>query len=361
MMSAAPTLPSGGTAYDPRFQATWSSNGTVIELRRVRDCKVLCSGKPTFNFTNSTVSGLAVNDSRSRLYQLETIPGRFGIVVYDISRPTASCFKLLSKCIGNTLTQGGLACGLAYDESRDLLFIGTSEPVAIGGYDHYIVVADAKTPCRIMCKYKIPSCLSRTLLLSGLAYDCCPTRTLYVTDGKNNLELLSAGGTTSPCTFKVGRCCPAASPYRGLAVIPGWKLTHKGRSCLGKPCASCTSMYMRTSGGDPSVGNPAFSLDLVNAPGGSFGLLLLKGGPCGSGLPVFCGTLYAFPIGLGPFLAPITGSGCAGFAKFPLAIPPSPFLCHATLCAQYVVICPTKLGPVGIGLSDALEFTIAGS
>ena len=363
VLTKASTPWAGGSGYDPRFQATWSSDGITIELRSLRDCKVICRGKATLILPNtgSRVSGLAVNDSRSRLYQLETAPGFFGIVVYDISDPKKSCFKIISKCTGKTLTPKGTAGGLAFDEARRVLFIGTSEPTSAGN-THHILVTSAASPCVVRCRYQIPSnCLDPKRLLSGLAYDCCPKRTLYVTDGARNLEL--ATGDSTRCQFTPGRCCPASGPYRGLAMIPGWTLKHVGKNCLGKPCPSCPNMYMGTSGGDPSLGNPDFSLDLVNAPGGlptKFAILYLRVGACGPGLPIFCGAFHPLPFHLGPFVVPISGAGCNGFAKVPLPIPALDALCGLKLCSQYLILCPSAAG-LGVGLSNAIEFRITGS
>ncbi|MFQ5506584.1 MAG: hypothetical protein ACE5F1_17580, partial [Planctomycetota bacterium] len=284
---------------------------------------------------------------------------------YSIAKTSASaCVRFLSRCTtGRTVTVTGLAAGLAYDEARDLLYISTSERLATGALDHYILVARAANPCVPICKFKIPptNCLSASRLVTGLAYDACKSL-LYATDGVVHLEL--AVVDPLKCAFRPGRCCKASGPYRGLALIPGWVLRHFGKSCLTKPCPSCPTMQLVTAGGDPSLGNPVFRLSLQEAPGGAppkFAVVFLRVGGCTPGLPIFCGTFHAFP-GIGPFVVPIVGAGCAGVANFPLPIPPSTIFCGQRLCAQDVIICPSSITPLpGVGLSNALDFIITTS
>jgi len=242
-----------------------------------------------------------------------------------------------------------------------MLYIATSEKGTLG-YAHSILGFAAKQPCVIRCKYAIKStCLSSKRLLSGLAFYCCPKRTLYASDGLRNLELIA---TSTSCGFLAGRCCAAAGDYRGLAVTPGWTLTHLGKSCMSKPCRVCPNTYLATAGGDPSLGNPKFSLDLINAPTGSlpnFAVMYIRGAACSPGFPVFCGRFYPLPFHIGPLAAPISGSGCSGFARMPLPIPASANLCGLKLCTQYLILCPRAVGLPGIGLSNALQFQIVGS
>ena len=227
----------GATAYDPRTQSVWASDGTTITNHSLGVCKTICSGTANRLLGSaSVVSGLTVNDTRSHLYQLETIPGRFAIAVYDISKPTGSnCFnasKLVTSCNSSTLTTTGLATGIAYDEGRDLLYIATSEP---NGKDwkHYILVADRAQPCRILCQYNVAE-LDKTRIATGLEFVTGTTSMLYLSNGVQHLEI--AVGDPKKCQFTPGKSCTATGSFRGLAMVPGWDLQRFGKSCLPASC-----------------------------------------------------------------------------------------------------------------------------
>ena len=69
--------------------------------------------------SSSRVSGLAVSDVDSRLYQLETVPSLFAIMTYDIKSPQTACFRRLAACTGRTQGPQGVAAGLAYWEQGE--------------------------------------------------------------------------------------------------------------------------------------------------------------------------------------------------------------------------------------------------
>ncbi|MCB9871962.1 MAG: hypothetical protein H6836_08165 [Planctomycetes bacterium] len=346
----------GGSAYDPRFQAAWSSDGINLSLDGLRNCDLICRGVAVRILgATSVVSGLAVHDSAQRLYQLETVPGAFGVVTYDIKDPKTTCFQAIDRCTGKTVTANGVAGGLAYDEGRGLLFLSTSEPGA-ATWSHFIHVFRAAAPCQPVCRWQITgNCMTTLGPVTGLAYDNCASM-LYATDGIQVLEI--AVGDPTQCQFRSARCCSAVARYRGLALTSGWTLEHIGRNCLLKPCASCPNMYLRTTGGDPSLGNTSFGLQLVNAPGGpgQFAGLYLRVGGCTAGFPLFCSSFHAYP-GVGPFITPLVGASCSGTATWPLPIPPVAAYCGIKLCAQALVICQSSPG-TGVGVSNALQFPI---
>ena len=356
VLGTASTAWAGGTGYDPRFQAVWSSDGINMELRGIKACNPICRGTAVRVLgATSRVSGLAVNDSRSRLFQLETIPGTFAIVTYNIRSPKKDCFVRTAACKANTLTQRGLATGLAYDETRDVIYIATSEATSTG-FAHFILVVRAASPCKIVCKWQIPgTCLTSKTIVTGLAYDDCTSPMLYVTNGINHLEV--AVGSATSCSFKAGKCCTASGRYRGLALIPGWTIRHVGKPCLTKPCLNCNQMHMSTFGGDPSLGNPAFGVELVQAPAGSLAGMFLRIGGCNAGFPYLCGSFHAFPFHAGPIILPITGSGCNGRAAINLPVPANNVFCGLRICFQSIVVCPKG----GSGVSDAIDFVITQS
>ena len=116
-------------------------------------------------------------------------------------------------------------------------------------------------------------------------------------------------------------------------------------------------MHLRTVGGDPSPGNPDFGVQLLNAPGGSQVSYFLKPFGCAVGLPFLCGTVYAAPGLIGPFILPNSGAGCAASSTLPLPLPPDSTLCGLRVCVQSIIACP--VGPtVGVGMSGAIDFNL---
>jgi len=347
----------GGTAYDPRFQAAWVSDGDLLSLRMIAPnvCKQLCLSKAFRALSpnqRAVVSGLAVNDRRSELWQLETTAGVYAVTRYSIGKAPNPCVVKIDHCIAKLPVANAFAAGLAFDEPRDLLYIAASFQVATGAYQHVILVNDRKKPCSSICMFRLPqSCLRG--MITGLTYDVCKRR-LIATDGKFHQEIFV--GDPYHCSMKVGSCCTAAGDYGGLGMIPGWKLATVGKPCMPRPCITCPGMGIGLSGGDPSLGNPNFSIDLNNAEGGKLAILALKVGAAGVGFPVSCSRFYAFPWAA-TFVHVVPGVGCGNTAKQPLPVPTNPALCGFTLTAQWLLICP----PFGLGMSDAAQFHFTNS
>ena len=349
-----------GSAYDPRYQTVWVSDGTVLAEYQV-DSPSSCT--PRCNFfkgskanVNAWISGLAISDNKPRLFQMSTLPGYMEIATYDMS--TTKCPTNPVFCKTPISTQA-VATGLAYDEIHDLLYIVVDDPIATGGWFHTLYVAKASSPCNFICKAQIFSCSSN--LSTGLAYECCRQR-LFITDGQVTQTYYV--GNAAQCQIKVGPCCKKQlSPvWRGLAVIPGWHNKVVGVSCTSPVCATCSSMQMYTVG-DPSLGS-TFRIGLQNAPSGGFASLYLKLGTAGTGLafpPPFCGTWYAFPQIFAFPMGPLGGSGtCNGNRNEALPIPPHMSLCGRTFTAQWFLFC-TNGSSFGLGFSNGLEFSIASS
>jgi hypothetical protein len=119
---------------------------------------------------------------------------------------------------------------------------------------------------------------------------------------------------------------------------------------------------LHTLGGEPFVGNAAFTLDLANAPGGTFAFAFLNIGACGP--PVFSPPLCAgirVPLSPPPVGFP-SGTGgtpglCNGAVNLNLPIPNNWALCGLPLCSQFVGLCGSSIDYV----SNAVSWTIVGS
>jgi len=348
----------GGTAYDPRNQSVWASDGQVLVEYALNGCKGLCKQLPTFVAPmGSVVRGLAISDAQSLLFQLETQPGHLGIVVYDNKacppQPIGQCRLPLG--------QRELAGGLAYDAPRNLLYYTVSTP-GVAGWSSVVMVASAKDPCNPLCKWPLPATCTGMSFITGLAYSAC-RRSLYATDGNATFQIFAVDPLK--CEFSPGACCKKQTPgeYLGLDFVPGWRSASVGKNCTGKPCPDCPAMAIGTVGGDPSLGNPSFGIEISGAPAGSVGLLFLAPGGCGNGFqfPFLCGPVFPLPAAL-VVGVPLPGGmlPCSGAGQVPLAIPPSIALCGGVLCAQWVVVCQTPVAS-GFGLTAALQFTLASS
>ncbi len=352
----------GGTAYDPRVQAVWVSEGLILQLRKVRGCKVLCKFKARLiNPKAGRVTGLAHSDAKPRLFQLESAPGYYGVVTYAHKAPCK--LQAISKCLYK-LPPKWTAAGLAYDETSDNLFVSVYDPA---NDQNYVYTAPASSPCKPVCKWAIPKkCpqnFNKSNQVFGLAYSAC-RKELYATYGSHASFTAVIYVFNPKCKFQFRRCCRKGNKgvYKGLAFVPGWKASIRGKSCTSAPCPNCPVITAGVGGGDSSLGNTAFSLTLSGAPAGGLGVPVLSLGPCTNGIPLFCGRFYpnfgALLI-LGP-ATPITGAGCNGSASRPVPLPNIPGLCGKSMCTQWAVFCITGAG-FGIGLSRAYEFTVASS
>jgi hypothetical protein len=357
----------GGTAYDPRNQTVWISDGANLGEYYLKSgsslskscasrCKIL---KATIANANASVSGLAHDENDAKLYQLSTTPGAMEITTYD----TTSCPVKPTLC-RIPLKQGQVACGLAHDEINDYLYISVSTPSSLikGAWDQEIWINLASDPCKNICKTK-PTQNCVLTLITGLAFDSC-ARILYATDGsKTQAWPLSA---LAKCTFTKGWCCTksTAPRYKGLALIPGWTVKRFGKSCAQPPCEACHNVRIGFKGALAPGNTVEVSLD--HAPIPAAAIFFGKIGGCGSAGLVFpypfCGGWYAIPPAFLFAGLPVTGSTqCCGNIKLKLKLPPGPKICGLKICLQWYFVCKgTKPGP-GTGLTDAIELTVVGS
>lgn len=351
----------GGTAYDPRHQSVWVSDGAVLVEYQINGCKALCKQTPTLVLTSpvakSSVTGLAISDRRSLLFQLEMISGNLAIVTYN----NKNCPPLpISSC---KMSMGGrdIAAGLAYDETRELLYFTISSlQASTNTWQTVLYQAPYNKPCNPTCKWVIPTKCS-TLPVNGLTYDACSDM-IYATDGQMTSQIQVVD--PKACKFSLVACCKKqlTGDWRGLAVIPEWSIKRVGRPCIGKPCAACNNMVHLLAGGDSSLGNPDFALTLSNAPANQIGVCYIKIGTAGPPIqpPFLCGPFYAFPPAI--FVVQVLPGAlpCGGLGNVPLPIPNTQKLCGLTLTSQWLVVC-TQGSAFGFSLSNAVEFTLASS
>ena len=342
----------GGTAYDPRVQGTWNSDGTRFELRNLDNCARLCVFNASLIVNTRRISGLAYNRTARRLWALETGGNSFGLAAYDVSQAPSNCGSRVSACSGVFGLPGrASAGGLAFDQVRRLFYMGVTQQTA-AGFVQWIFVMREQNPCAVICRYRLPTqaCLIR--LIQGVAYDSCK-RTLFVTDSIQIQRMTVVDPLK--CSFKQLKCCPAAGLYRGLAFVPSWARRVAGASCATGSCLPCNSMQADVRG-VPSLGNSGFSWKLTDGPAGQLGVAVMRIGPMTNPVPFACSSLRVLPhhfVGA----SVLTGSGCNGEASQAFPIPPNPAACGVNLSCQWVVFCRSTTGS-GLALSNAVEVKI---
>ncbi|MHC4850672.1 MAG: hypothetical protein ACYTGW_00730 [Planctomycetota bacterium] len=350
-LSGSGSFWAGGTAYDPRHEAVWVSDGKTIAEVRLSDGKILCSFKAQLMNTSAVVSGLAIADKGRRLIQLETMASYGALRSYSLTN--CPPVPLRDGCT-ITVPTGHFCGGLAYDEVEQLYYYTVTKP----GFQvpqNTLHVADR---CKSLCSMSIGGCIHFFGTdVTGLGYDAC-TKTLYATVGMGTVPITV--GNPRKCEFKVGTCCvkQLAAAYKGLAVVPGWTQFRKGTSCITKGCPFCNKLDNRLYGGAPSLGNPDFGVEVVNGPTGALAILGVGLSTCGKGTHFSCGALWLPGNPLIFFPGMLSGSQCQAGLKVPLPVPVDAKLCGQRVCLQWGVICS---GASGEGLTPAIEFSITGS
>jgi hypothetical protein len=348
---------SGGAAYDPIKQSLWVTNGSLLEEYPLASkCTPSCRSKTSPMGKGAKVTGLTIDFENRVLYHLETTPGSFGILPYDIK----SCppVPLKGGCTVKLSNPRATAGGIAYNKVNGLFYVAVSEPAFVGYISTIYVVT--KSGCQVICNYGLSTCDVRTQApISGLAWDHC-SATLFATDGVNTRAIKPLD--PRKCQVTVGVCCAkgGTTRWQGLAILPGTTGKVVGTGCTGKGCAFCTQQVLMPAGGDAVLGNQGFYLAWRGAPISAAGVLFAGPGLCTKGLkfPFLCGSFY-------PSLNPgfmVLGSAvlngrtqCTGAANFPLPLPRDPAFCNISICVQGLVICGTA---AGYGLSPALELTL---
>ena len=208
-------------------------------------------------------------------------------------------------------------------------------------------------------------------LPTGAGYSSC-SKFLYIAMGSevNVIRMddpLKGKATNMNQLLNVG-CCKKqkGSGWGGLAVIPAWKKTLVGSSCLASSCGTC-NMKLDFGGGDGTLGNPDLTMTISGAPTNSTGAFYLSAGACTSGfvLPGVCGRVYISvtapnPLFVGIFNLGGSGGTCAGSLNLKVGgVPTNTALCGFTTCTQFLIRCP-KGGALSAGLTNGLQFSIGG-
>lgn len=358
--ACVPGLPSttipwaGGTAHDPRDRATWISNGPLLMKVDPRaGCAVRCAPfTPPLLPAGQVVTGLAYNEFTGRLF-MSYSDNR--ILTFAASGCTLS---FLSQC-SPVLPNNHVISGLATDDSTGRIFYGTGPWLGASTQPFGLVfVAPQSSPCAPTCQFPVIECTGAPMrAVTGMGYDACAGE-LYATDGM----LIQTVTNTTACPPLSTGCCPAIASLGerliGLCVLPATE-TSSGPTCFGGTSPSCVGMR-HVLGGDPTIGNLAFALNLVNAPASSFAHVFIDVGPCISPGNTFSGLLCS---GMMPTLyfntAPTGGTGCGGFASIPLPIPNVVALCGIMLSSQYAGNVPP--GWSGNFVSNCLTWVISAS
>ncbi len=362
ILAAPPTNFAGGTAYDPIHQVIWDTDGLrligILALAAVPCATPYCPAVALPLPANALATGLAFDESRDAVWMIDSSPSLSLLRISATSRcPTLSARCDLTPVVPTTHATGSLA----FSERRQLVLWSSS--VFTGGAAANIVyVAAAANPCVVTCRITLfgtVGCGGAPLgPITGMAYDDCTDR-IYVTDGTAVLRATYL----PPCGANGFQCCAAAAvaPFYGLDLEPAHP-TSVGGSCMMPPCAACLAVTLTTSG-DPTIGNAAFALRIQNAPAGSFGMLAFHPGACGAGLPLFCGLYHpaALPpaVLFGP-VALVGGGACTAAGAFPLPVPLAAGLCGQRFCTQGVILCIGAGLGVG-GLTNAVDFVIGDS
>jgi hypothetical protein len=348
----------GGTAHDGITRGTWISDGFLIAKVDARNqCTFQCPPMPMPNTApGNEVTGLAFNEITKTLW----VTDRSGIIRWYNA---AGCpLTLVSRCIP-PIPAGAVLTGCATDDVGDLLFYSIVIPGTPGGI---VYVARQTAPCQPFCRIPLNQCLLGPLSpLTGLAFDSCK-QTLWATDGKLTVGGVYALSPTGACTFSEVQCCinTSGEPLAGLCILPSTERP-LGPNCTRPPCPACPNMQ-HVLGGEPIVGNPAFSLDLINAPNNSNAYLVFNVGPCtapGTPIGIFCAPLLVPlvppPLVGGPF-ATGAGAGCTGGVVFNLPVPANIAICGAVFSSQYIGLCPGAALP-GTFVSNCISFMVTAS
>lgn len=351
----APAPFAGGTAHDATDGGTWVTDGLVLAKVDSRNqCNVICPPQPVpFLAAGVFATGLAYDEQTGQLFM--TLSNN----IVHTFQVQGCALNLVARCIF-PLPQGHVLTGIATDDVNGLVYVASSPLLGPSPIPNGIVFQAPQTaPCAPICRYQIPDCAGALMpQITGVAFDPC-RGVVYATDGGH----VTGAAILPNCQIQIVSCCPPVLPerYVGLALIP-IPPRPSGASCTGNPCPSCPALQ-HVATGDPAIGNPAFSLDLINAPANSSAFLLLNVGNCQPTGPsyFFCGPILVGPgpLGLGAFSTG-PGAGCTGGVSYALPLPLNPVLCGIPFATQYVGICPST-PTFGTFVSNCLDWTIQGS
>ncbi|MFO1054317.1 MAG: hypothetical protein U1F36_19025 [Planctomycetota bacterium] len=351
----------GGLAYNGAHASVWQTQGTRMQETALDGCTVLCAVPAALTLgPGSLASGLALSESTSTLYQLESDFGAAALHQWALQHCPP---QVIASCRFALPTPRHHASGVAVDRRGGWIYYATAvfgpSPT---GPQNQILVAQLSDPCNILCGFPVLACSAATPMgpLTGLAFDDCDSL-LYATDGTNVVTLQRS--SLQPCAYQTVACCtvgPSGSQAWYGIDIEAVHAFQVGQSCLGGNCPNCGNMRLGAHG-DPNIGNPDFAISIDDGPAGGRAFLGFNVGRCVSqSLPFLCGPFYpdigALPpvfIGLGP----LTGVGCSGSVISHIPVPLDYSLCGGALCFQGLVICPSAAIP-SVALTNALQIVI---
>lgn len=338
---SAPPFLAGASAWDGTSKTLWLSDGATLSSWDPDTCSIVCPPIPSLS--SAPTSGLTVVEASNTLYELD----QSGVIQqWNLGCPlTPGPACTVASIIGS----GWRYTSLAADELAGLMFIGAADPVT---GNSIIQVSQLATPCNPFSVIQLSPCGSAPLrLLTGLVTDNC-AGTLYATDGYQTVEInytFSAFPTINFTYLQAGCCSllpftPTALPYAGLAIRPR-PAGITGNPCSTGACLPCVPQIIEES--DPIIGNPSYTISMVNAPGGAIAWVGFNLGGCTgfTTIPPFCAPLR-LPISgsltiIGPVGTGGTVGSCDGIVSSTGPIPLNPALCGVPFSAQGLVFCPS--------------------
>ncbi len=373
----------GGAAYDPVRGGVWIAASCLIACVDPVSCKYICkiqnppwgsSGPAPLSPCAKGCAGLAFHNAQNTLYMVDSRGFDLHRVQLGSSTNPAACaFKSEVCSIAANFPKNYYLGGLAIDQVRQLLFVGSYKIIGTPAQTHLYVTSLVSTTvthwCAKLCDLQIPGVCpgskAQFTKITGLAFDSCRS-ILYITDANTTSAYaftLTGSGRNLSCKLTLIKCCSSVvngRGFHGLAVMPS-RARPQGRSCTKSPCGNCPQMVAGTRG-DAALGNKNFALTLSNAPTNVTAAILGIGvGPCVSpGLNLgFCQNITITPKPPLIFGVKVLSGFtlCSGQAQLPLPVTLQSQFCGLTLSAQWVMECRTKAG-VGHGVSNCLAFQV---
>ncbi len=342
----------GGTAHDPRDRTTWVSTGTWMRKVNARTgCAPACPAFPVPDLLPGQVlTGLAFNEWTGQLFVSHS-DNR--ILTYDA---TGGCGLTLNSVCTVTVPPNHVISGLATDDTTNRIFYATGAWLGpLPDPEGFVYTAMQATPCTPICpEFTVSDCSGPNPFVTGLAFDACDA-SLHATNGRS----ISTYTMPACAPTYVGCCTPfsANEMLIGLCVLPSTEV-RTGNVCFNGTAGPCPGMA-HMLGGDPTVGNIAFSLDLVNAPANTWAFININvAGGClpGVNYGILCTDVPAANFAW--FLWTGGGVGCTGSVSNPLPIPPMSALCGLVISSRYWGI---DGPPVNNYVSNCLTWMISAS
>ncbi len=341
----------GGTAHDPRDRMTWISDGVMLMKVNARGtCAPSCPPITAPGLVaGSVVTGLAFNEETQQLF-----------ISYSDNRiatffAVGCTYTFLSQCTPSVPPNHAISA-LATDDATGEIYYASSAWFGASSVPFgQIYRAPQSSPCTPVCPaFPVDDCTGILMFeITGMSYDSC-RRELAVTDG---LSLVGVTNTFLCQPLILWCCAPLAvlgERITGLCQLPSTEVSG-GNACVSGTAPPCPGQHVL--GGDPTIGNLGFSLDLINAPSG-LAVLFLGLGPCagpGTNYGILCNNV------LPPYFNSTLTSGppCGATASIPFPLPNLTVLCGITLCSQYAGLVPP--GVSGTFVTNHLSWTITSS